>query len=223
MITRTLPTRWELHRGHSPEQAAALARELGAPAAIAQILWNRGLRDAEAARRFVEPRLEDLHDPGLMLGMDRALARIGRALERRERILVHGDYDVDGLTATFLLVSTLRGFGADVRSHIPHRLKDGYGLSTASIEAAAADSVTLVITVDCGISAHEPIARGAALGVDVVVTDHHEPSASLPVAAAILNPHQAGCAYPYKGLCGVGVAFKLACALAETRGGRAVV
>jgi len=223
MITRTLPTRWELHRGHSPEQAAALARELGAPAAIAQILWNRGLRDAEAARRFVEPRLEDLHDPGLMLGMDRALARIGRALERREKILVHGDYDVDGLTATYLLMSTLSSFGADVGAHIPHRLKDGYGLSTPSIEAAAADGVTLVITVDCGISAHEPIARGAALGVDVVVTDHHEPPALLPLAAAILNPHQPGCAYPYKGLCGVGVAFKLACALAETRGGRAVV
>jgi len=223
MITRTLPTRWELHRGHSPDQAAALARQLGAPATIGQILWNRGMTDVAAARRFIEPRLEDLHAPWGMLGMDRAVSRVERAIERREPILVHGDYDVDGLTATYLLVSVLREFGADVRAHIPHRLKDGYGLSTPSIEAAAAAGVQLVITVDCGISAHEPIARGAALGVDVVVTDHHEPPSVLPMAAAIVNPHQPGCTYPFKGLCGVGVAFKLASALAERRGAHEIV
>ena len=181
------------------------------------------MTDAAAARRFVEPRLEDLHAPWGLLGMDRAVARIERAIERHERILVHGDYDVDGLTATYLLVTVLREFGADVRFHIPHRLADGYGLSAASIEAAAAAGVSLVITVDCGISANQPIARGAALGVEVVITDHHEPPEALPAAAAIVNPHQPGCTYPFKGLCGVGVAFKLAVALAESRGGMGVV
>ncbi|TMQ72134.1 MAG: single-stranded-DNA-specific exonuclease RecJ [Candidatus Eisenbacteria bacterium] len=222
MTTRTAP-RWELHRGHSPDGAAALARDLGAPAPIGQILWNRGLNDVAAARRFVEPRLEDLHSPFALLGMEAAVERIERALARRERVLVHGDYDVDGLTATYVLLSTLRAFGADVHAHIPHRMKEGYGLSTTAIEAAARAGMTLVITVDCGISAHEPVAHAAALGVGVVITDHHEPPAVLPPALAIVNPHQPGCTYPFKGLCGVGVAFKLAQALAERRGAGAVV
>src|SRR5437867_6311148 len=135
MTTKTVPTRWELHRGHSPTEGAALARALGAPDVIGQVLWNRGLLDVDAARRFVEPRLEDLHDPWVLLGMRDAVARIERALERRERILIHGDYDVDGLTATYLLVAALRTWGGDVHHHIPHRTKDGYGLSTLAVEA----------------------------------------------------------------------------------------
>jgi single-stranded-DNA-specific exonuclease len=223
MITRTMPMRWELHRGHSPESAASLARQLGAPAVIGQVLWNRGFTDVESARDFLEPSLDQLHDPRRMLGMDAAVDRVERALARRERIVVHGDYDVDGLTSTYLVVTALRRWGADARSFIPHRLKDGYGLKIPAIEAAARDGVGLVITVDCGISAHEPIARAAELGIDVVVTDHHEPPPALPRACAIVNPHQDGCAYPFKGLCGVGVAFKLVQALAATRGGLAEV
>ncbi len=212
-----MPVRWELRRGHSPEEGAALARALGAPEVIGQVLLNRGLRDPAAAQRFVEPRLEDLHSPFRLRGMDRAVARIEQALARRERILVHGDYDVDGLTATYLVVTALRALRGDVHHHIPHRTKDGYGLSTLAIEAAARAGMTLVVTVDCGIAALEPVARAAELGIDVIVTDHHEPPVLLPWAAAIVNPHQPGCEYPFKGLCGVGVAFKLAQALAERR------
>ena len=223
MIARTMPARWELHRGHSQEAAADLARALGAPLVIGQVLRNRGVSDVAAARRFVDPRLDQLHPPAALLGMDRAVARIELALARRERILVHGDYDVDGVTATYLLVAVLRAWGADVHHHIPHRTKDGYGLSTLAIEAAARGGVKLVVTVDCGITAFEPIARARELGVDVVVTDHHEPAPTLPMATAIVNPHQPDCPYPFKGLCGVGVAFKLAHALAAGRGEPAAV
>jgi single-stranded-DNA-specific exonuclease len=200
-----------------------LARQLEAPSVIGQVLWNRGLTDLAAARRFIEPRLEDLHSPLALLGMDAAVARVERALARGERILVHGDYDVDGLTATYLLVTALRRWGGDVRAHVPHRLKDGYGIKTPAIEAAARDGVALIVTVDCGISAHEPLARAAELGIDVVVTDHHEPPPELPRAIAVVNPHQVGCRSPFKGLCGVGVAFKLAHALSAPRGGIAEI
>jgi single-stranded-DNA-specific exonuclease len=218
MITKNVAPRWEL-RQQDPHAAAELAAELGAPPAFGQVLINRGLGDPRAARDYLDPRLEHLHPPGAMLGMDRATERLRAAIAHGERILIHGDYDVDGVTATYLMVAVLRDLGADVHSHIPHRTKEGYGIGTAAVEAAARGSVGLIVTVDCGITAFEPVARARELGVDVVITDHHEPSAELPAAVAIVNPHQPGCTYPFDGLCGVGVAFKLAQALVEGHGG----
>src|SRR5262245_2527765 len=163
---------WELHPRHQPEAAARLARELGAPVPFGQVLLNRGIADVEQARRFLEPRLDHLHDPMLMKGMESAVARIAHAIARRERILVHGDYDVDGVTATYVLVTVLRELGAEVAHHIPHRTKEGYGLSLGSVDAAARAGVHLIVTVDCGISALEPTRRARQSGIDVVVTDH---------------------------------------------------
>jgi single-stranded-DNA-specific exonuclease len=211
---------WELHRRHHPEAAAQLARELAAPLAFGQVLLNRGITDLEQARRFLEPRLDHLHDPLRMKGMDAAVARIREAIDRRQRILVHGDYDVDGVTATYLLVTVLRELGAEVGHHIPHRTKEGYGLSIGSVEAAVRAGVNLIVTVDCGISAIEATRRARQSGLDVVVTDHHEPGAQLPEATALINPHQPGCQYPFPLLSGVGVAFKLAQALTRDAGVR---
>jgi single-stranded-DNA-specific exonuclease len=223
LITRPLETRWALHPAHAPERALALARELGAPPAVGQVLLNRGLLDAAAASRFLEPALAQLHDPFQLHGMGAATDRIARAVKEGERIMVHGDYDVDGITATFVLVSALKALGVEATTRIPHRMRDGYGLSLETVEAAARDGIGLIITVDCGITANEAVARARALGVEVIVTDHHQPGTRLPEAAAIVNPHQEGCLYPFKGLCGVGVAFKLAQALARDPGGRARV
>ena len=219
MIVKPVAARWELHRRHDPEAAAQLARELMAPEAIGHVLTNRGVADAVEARSFLTPRLEDLHDPFAMLDMGRLVERIREAAAHSERVLVYGDYDVDGVTATYLMVSALSGLGVDVHHHIPHRTREGYGLSVPAVEAAARGGVRLIVTVDCGITAYPPIARARALGVDVVVTDHHEPGPERPDAVAVVNPHQAGCPYPFKALCGVGVAFQVAHALYKERGG----
>ncbi len=212
---------WIAHPAADAERSRLLAQELAVPLPAAQVLVNRGVGDAAAARRFLDPSLEDLHDPFLLRGLDRAVARIEQAALAGERVLIFGDYDVDGITATYLLYSTLRALGARVEFRIPHRTRDGYGLSAAAIEAAAARGFKLVVTVDCGITAVDAVRRACELGVDVVITDHHEPPATLPAACAIVNPHQPGCAYPFKSLAGVGVTFKLVQALLAHRGGRA--
>jgi single-stranded-DNA-specific exonuclease len=208
-----------LHPRHDPQRAAELARALDLRPPAAKALVHRGVDSVDAARRFLEPSLDDLHDPSLLSGIDRAVDRIRGALERGERILVHGDYDVDGITSTFLLQSTLEGLGGRVEYRIPHRTRDGYGLSTDAVEEARRRQCTLVVTVDCGITAHAAVERARALGIDVVITDHHEPPPTLPEAHAIVNPLQAGCAYPFKSLAGVGVTFKLVQALCRGRGG----
>ncbi|HEY6867325.1 MAG TPA: single-stranded-DNA-specific exonuclease RecJ [Candidatus Eisenbacteria bacterium] len=215
------PTQWVLHRRRDPARAEALARALGMPAGVAHALVNRGIDTPEAAQRFLDPSGDDLHDPYRMLDLDRAVARLGRAIETGERILVHGDYDVDGITATFVLYSALRRLGARVDYRIPHRTRDGYGLSPGAIEEAGARGCTLVVTVDCGITATEAVERGRALGIDTVITDHHEPPQVLPAACAVVNPHRPECGYPFKSLAGVGVAYKLARTLLAVHGGPA--
>ena len=215
----TASPQWVLHPGHSPEAAAALARALGAPLPMAHALVNRGVNREDTARRFLDPQPEDLHDPAEMRDLEVAAERILAAVERGERILVQGDYDVDGITSTFLLYSALEELGARVEYRIPHRIKDGYGLTVEAIEEARRRSCTLVVTVDCGITASEAIAHAHTLGIDTVVTDHHEPPAELPDAVAIVNPLQPGCAYPFKSLAGVGVTFKLVERLLRQRGG----
>jgi single-stranded-DNA-specific exonuclease len=212
--------KWVPHPRRDQDRALALARDLGAPVAVAHALVNRGVLDADAARNFLDPGIEDLHDPFLLRDLDVAVARIQQALSDGERIFVHGDYDVDGITSTFLLSSVLRRLGTRVEVRIPHRTRDGYGLSVEAMNDAHRRGCSLVITVDCGVTAVEAVARGRELGLDTIITDHHEPPAVLPAAVAIVNPRRSGCAYPFKELAGVGVTFKLAEALLRGRGGR---
>jgi len=191
------------------------------PFAAAQALVNRGVDDVEAARRFMDPSLEQLHDPFLLKGLEAAVRRIERAVRDAEPILIFGDYDVDGITSTYLLTSALRSLGGRAEYRIPHRTRDGYGLSVAAVEQAHARGIRLVVTVDCGITAIEAVRRAAELGIDTVITDHHEPAATLPDSCAIVNPHQPGCEYPFKQLAGVGVTYKLVEALLRDAPGRA--
>ncbi len=211
-----LPARWFL-----PEEAAG-APELAAAAGLsppaARVLWHRGYRDPNAVRGFLGPRIEDLHDPMLLLGMGAAVERLRRAVAGGEKILLYGDYDVDGTTSVVLLKKVLEMSGAGVSFHVPDRLKEGYGMRTEVVERAAAAGVGLILSVDTGIRASEVVRRAGELAIDVIVTDHHLPEAQLPPALAVLNPNQPGCPYPEKNLCGAGVAFKLAQALLAASG-----
>jgi single-stranded-DNA-specific exonuclease len=217
MIAPPVPD-WILHPGRNETLARDLARDLDAPLPAAHALVNRGLSTPELARRFLEPSLDHLNDPLRLKGLDRAVDRIRSAVERDEGILIHGDYDVDGVTSTFMLHSALGMLGARrVGYRIPHRTRDGYGLSNESVTHAKSGGYSLIVTVDCGIGAIEPVARAAEAGIDVIVTDHHEPSERLPDAAAVINPRVPGCEYPFKFLAGVGVAFKLVESLLEGR------
>jgi single-stranded-DNA-specific exonuclease len=205
------------------EAAELLSHELRIPTAIAALLVCRGLADASAARAFLSPSLDQLHAPVLMLGMQTAVERLRGALLAGEPILLYGDYDVDGTVATVLLktaadrAAATMGVAADVRYHIPHRIREGYGMQESRIAAAAEKGVRLVISVDTGIRAFAAAAEANRAGLDLIVTDHHLPDgvAGVPDALAVLNPNQRGCEYPYKHLCGAGVAFKLAQALLE--------
>jgi len=197
-----------------------LAAELGVSEVMAQVLVRRGYGDAAAAQAFLHPDYR-VHNPYLMAGMAAARRRLDKALQRGEPIAVHGDYDADGITATFLLVRVLEELGADVRSYLPNRFSEGYGVSTAAVEELAAGGVKLLVTVDCGISARAEVARAGALGMDVIVTDHHEMEGP-PPDCVVVTPKLPG--YPCPQLAGVGVAFKLAHALlAEPAGDRVEV
>ncbi len=195
-----------------------LAAELGVSATLATVLANRGVADPDAAHEFLAPSLSNLHDPLAMRGMADAVYTVTRAVREGRRILVWGDYDVDGVTGAALLVDFLRRHTPHVGYHIPHRIEDGYGLDVAAIRRHADAGVSLIVTVDCGISSIVEVREARALGVDVVITDHHQPPAELPDANAVLNPRRAGCRYPYKSLAGVGIAYKLAQTLARLIG-----
>ncbi len=194
-------------------QAAALVKALGLHPLAARVLAARGQGAPDAAAEFLGASLSSLPDPFSMKDMDRAVERIRRALEAGERIACYGDYDVDGVTSTALLAGFLRAAGGDVIEYIPHRLVEGYGLNAEAVGKLAARGVKLLITLDCGITSLEEVRAAAALGVDAVVVDHHTVPVELPAAAAILNPHQEGCAYPTRDLAAVGVTFALAMAL----------
>ncbi len=215
----------EAERGEAPLAAAApdpadldlLHRELSLPEPICRLLALRGLSTPDAARRFLRPRLDQLRDPFGLAGMAEAVARVERALDRRERILVHGDYDVDGVCSAALLARVLRRLGAEVDAFVPHRVTDGYDLGPAGLRRAAELGASLIVTADCGTAAHDAVAAAAAAGIDVIVTDHHTPEATLPPAVAVVNPRRRDCGYG-EPLCGAGVAFKLCQALGERRG-----
>ncbi len=200
-------------------EAESLARSLDIPGLLARLLLNRHVRDEQAGRRFLSPALSDLHDPFLMRDMDIVVARIVEALKAGEKVCIWGDYDVDGVTATSIMLLFLRLVGLQVEYHIPSRIEEGYGLNLQTLERIAVGGTRLLITVDCGVSDLEPIRRAVALGMDVVVLDHHQVSEELPPAVGILNPHRPDCGFPTEDLAAVGVAFNLVMALrAELRG-----
>jgi single-stranded-DNA-specific exonuclease len=197
-----------------------LAAELDCPLPIAVLLLARGVTDAVAIHSFFHPSLDDLHDPLLMLGMEKAVARIQRAVAAAEPILIYGDYDVDGTTATVLLKTAIeriapKDIPAKVTYHVPHRIREGYGIQTGILALAAAEGIRLVISVDTGIRAFVAAEEAKSLGLDLIVTDHHLPDEAMgvPEAIAVVNPNQIGCPYPNKNLCGAAVAFKLAHAI----------
>ncbi len=203
-------TRWRLRGGaeqHNFEDALDLHP------LVARLLSSRGLTQPDEASRFLEPRLAHMHDPFELAGMDRAVSTILETLDEDGRILIHGDYDVDGMSATAILLDVLGVLDADVDYYIPDRLDDGYGLNTDKIEEVVHQEFDLLVTVDCGVTAVEPIEMARDAGVEVVVVDHHQLSSSPPPASAILNPYQPECQFPFDGLSAAGVAFHLAVAL----------
>jgi single-stranded-DNA-specific exonuclease len=210
-------TRWLLP-DPDPREVEALVSALGIAVPAAKVLANRGFGDPAAAQRFLNPSLGDLHDPLLLHGMPAAVERLWRAVSAGEKILIYGDYDVDGTTSVVLLTKAIELAGGKSSYYVPHRLNEGYGMRPEVVKTAAAGGVTLIISVDTGIRAAEVVRRANELGIDVVVTDHHLPEAELPPALAVINPNQPGCTYPDRDLCGAAVAFKLAQALLARAG-----
>jgi single-stranded-DNA-specific exonuclease len=202
----------------APDAVAQLVRELKLPEPLCRLLVARGHGDPARARAFLRPSLDTLHDPFTLAGVSDAVARLSAAIDGGETILVHGDYDVDGICAATLYTRVLRRLGATVIPFVPHRTRDGYDLGAEGIRRAAAANAGLILTADCGIVAHEAVAEAAAMGIDVVVTDHHVPGDALPAAVAVVDPKRADCAYPEPSLSGTGVAYKVCLALARSRG-----
>lgn len=200
------------------ESVESLMKSINVSEPIARALLNRGITNYDEAKRFFRPSIEYLHSPFLMNGMKEAAERLSKAIDEREKVLIYGDYDVDGTTATSLLMLFLKKLDAEVEFYVNDRKTEGYGIAQTGIDYAIAQNVKVVITVDCGITAIEPVKYCRQNGIDVVICDHHEAKAERPDALAILDAKQDDCAYPFKELSGCGVAFKLACALCELRG-----
>ncbi|MGC4040714.1 MAG: single-stranded-DNA-specific exonuclease RecJ [Flavobacterium sp.] len=209
--------RWTLKPKPSNEKVKSLAAELKVSELIASLLVQRGIETFEEARQFFRPGLDDLHDPYLMKDMDKAVARIEKAIAKEECILVFGDYDVDGTTAVSLMSGYLRSYYENVATYIPDRYDEGYGISYKGIDFADDNGFTLIIALDCGIKSIDHIAYAKDKGIDFIICDHHRPGDELPKAAAILDPKRDDCSYPYDELCGCGVGFKLVQALAQNR------
>ena len=209
--------RWE-HLACDEAQATALAAHLRIDPVIARLLCLRGIGDPDAATRFLKPSLEQLHDPFRLADLPRAIDRLFGAIERRERVAVHGDYDVDGVTSTVMVRRALELLGGDVVHFIPERMRDGYGLQPEAVDRLHAQDVRVIVSVDCGIRSDAAARRARELGVDLIITDHHEPDVTLPDALSVINPKRHDCAYPDKDLAGVGVALKLVQALCARSG-----
>ena len=201
---------WSLIPAADPEKASQLAAELGIDRVLADLLVQRGVETFEQARSFFRPRLEDLHDPFLMTDMDKAVERLHQAITGGEKILVYGDYDVDGTTAVAQVFSFIRLFTKKADFYIPDRYDEGFGLSYKSLDWAGDNGVDLIITLDCGIKAIDKVEYARAKGIEVIICDHHLPENELPKAVAILDPKREDCHYPFDDLCGCGVGFKLA-------------
>jgi len=211
------PLIWEA-RACDEGRAAALVAALKVSSTVARLLTIRGLDDPEEAARFLRPSLDHLHDPMRLAGMREAVERLEAAIARKEKIAIHGDYDADGITSTVILRRALEMLGADVVHFIPDRIKDGYGLLPSTLERLHAEGIHVVVSVDCGIRGAEAADRARAIGLDLIITDHHEPDTALPDALAVVNPKRHDCDYPDKNLAGVGVALKLVQALCRRAG-----
>jgi single-stranded-DNA-specific exonuclease len=203
--------RWRMREGSGETELV----DAGVEPLLARLLSNRGIADPEAASKFLTGALADIRSPLLMKGMAEAVARLAEARRKGEHVLVSGDYDVDGITSVALLVTFFRAVGIACSYYIPHRLEEGYGFGEGAVRTAAASGASVIITVDCGITAVAEARMCATAGIDLIVTDHHIPGPALPEALAVIDPHLPGCLYPFKGLAGVGVAFNIAMALRE--------
>jgi single-stranded-DNA-specific exonuclease len=210
--------RWTAPRVVDVALAERLTTELHLPPLVSTLLVARGLSAVDDARNYLRPRMDQLHPPQAMRGMAEAVERLSIAIRSGETILVHGDYDVDGMCSTTILVRTLRHLGATAVPFAPHRINDGYDLGEAGVRAAVAAGAKVLVTCDCGTTAHEPVADLRRRGIDVIITDHHLPSRPPPDCVAVLNPRVAGCDYPDKDLCAAAVSFKLSLALLEQHG-----
>lgn len=210
--------RWTVQPKPPSQKVEDLATALGVENTIAILLLQRGIGSFEAAKKFFRPSLDDLHDPFLMKDMDRAVARIEKAIANDENILVYGDYDVDGTTSVALLSSYLTSYYPNVATYIPDRYDEGYGISYKGIDFASDNDFSLIIALDCGIKAIEKVAYASEKGIDFIICDHHRPGPELPKAVAVLDPKRDDCLYPYRELCGCGVGFKLIQALSVKRG-----
>ena len=211
--------RWILHK-HDRQQTDDFAQKINVSPLVAALLIARGYDTEESAQKFLNPSYDQLHDPLLLKGMRLAADRVMRAINNGEKILICGDYDVDGTTGTVLLRAALRMLSAETGFHVPNRFTEGYGINIPALEKAKANGFTLVISVDCGIRSFEPLEWAKENGLDVIVTDHHlsDEVHGNPPAFAVVNPNQPGCEYPDKNLAGVGVAFKLAHVLLRENG-----
>ncbi|MDQ6886375.1 MAG: single-stranded-DNA-specific exonuclease RecJ [Gemmatimonadota bacterium] len=210
--------RWVLAPAADPIDVAALAAELHLPEPVCRLLCQRGYEGVEPAKRYLRPRLDQLHASSSMLDLDRAVSRLGAAIRSGELIMVHGDYDVDGMCSTTLLLRAIRGFGGRAEPFIPRRMEDGYDFGEAGVRAAIDMQARVIVTCDCGTGAIDAVKAACASGIDVIITDHHLPGGPLPECLAVLNPRRPGCPYPDKDLAAVGIAFKLALALAQELG-----
>lgn len=204
--------RWSI-RKPDPANIERLVQECGIPRLVAVFLVNRGINEAAAAVRFLSSTLADIHDPFLLVGMEQAVDRLIAAIDKKERVCVYGDYDVDGITSVALLVGFFRAIGLDCFYYIPKRLEEGYGLSVEGIDSAAVQGARVIVTVDCGVTAFAEAERCIEVGIDLIITDHHTPGDAIPKALAVINPLQPGCPFPFKLPAGVGVAFNLLIAL----------
>ncbi len=211
--TRSIPLKWVVAPEPDGELLQNIASKVGLPKTVTKILFNRQIDTPEAIQQFLNPSLSDLVDPFTMLDMDKAVERIMNALRENERIMVYGDYDVDGITASSLLYLILNKLGAQVSYYLPNRLIEGYGLSVDGINEAVVKEITLIVSVDTGVTAVEEVEYARSKGIDCILTDHHEPGEKLPKAIALVNPKQKECHYAGGELSGVGVAFKVAQAL----------
>ena len=211
--------RWVVKPQGNPEAVAAMAAATGISPVLANLLVQRGIDKLEKAKKFFNPQLSDLHDPFLMKDMDKAVERVERAVRNREKIMVYGDYDVDGTTAVALVYKFLRQIGhKDLLFYIPDRYTEGYGISTKGIDHAARKGATLIIALDCGIKAIEKVDYAKRKGVDFIICDHHLPAEEIPRAVAVLDPKRADCSYPFDELSGCGVGFKLVQAYCQKNG-----
>jgi len=205
------------------KDASVLSKEVGIPVSLARILINRDINDCQKAHKFFYGTLDDLHDPYLMDGMQAAVERIGKAASNKEKVIIFGDYDVDGILSVVILMRALESLGIDVDFYIPDRLKDGYGIKPEYIQIVKQREASLAISVDCGIKALEFVREAEKIGVDVIITDHHQPGETLPEALAVLNPAVSSSGYPDKNLAGIGVVFKLIQAILKKEGKASVL